>query len=1706
MEIMTTWNGNFEFDIQMFADRTLAAVGANSTANPAGVVGLTGTVVYDGADGTSAKVAVAASTKYQLFVKADGSEVVLGTAAVESLSGYTLIGEITPASTTVAVSDPITVSYTGDTFAVSLTNLTGTVNVKKGAILAQNDDVKNLYSTSADQVMLETSGSVATAGSGVKVLAGTVKIDATLDADLTSAAEGSKASYTLKNTASGEVSVAAGTITVTEADNTSGTITIAKDGTVAGLTGTDTAVLKDTEATPNTLVTAKGAGSVKFVTSETYAAKVESADSGLTLTAGSTQKVDFLGKAVTASNGAKATVGASSTITLTDGTFASAAENTEVAVDAVDVTIGKVTFYESGTGVVDATATYKSETAFTLKTGVANIDSTVTSELSITSAGGNTVKFTNASNVNPLKVAAVGGEIGIFGTTSAVKGTAGNTYNVVFDSTGLKLGDNVVVTTGTVEVGTKNAAGDATVKGLDVVGEEVTITDKNTSGMTRTLKVVDVSGTLATVSVTDSTGTNYYTASTTFAWDDTLAGATLVTAKDITTSAWTTGTTYFTAIGTPTSTVLTDPGAKLEVNGTTKTLTVYKALDTTKVKVDLSKDSTVNVVDNGTTVKYVVESGANLFTAEGRTFTVTDGVVTAADGTIKLDTAATKFAAQGTVSVDATGTTTPVITYKTGTDIDGAKVTLAATKYFTLKENNSGSSAEDTVITVGTGITGLDGDATITTSNITNGDIGTIKTTGSGSFTYNKVTYVVAEDSDGVTFTTGTDVLTAVSGLDQDATITISSKLSDAALTVNTAGTFSAITAKNGAVFTGSTAAKSDATITLFAKNDTVYDGARTYVVESMGSANDGIVIGKGTAGTLGALNDGDKVKVYTGSTYTEGTTAYYEYEVSGSVMVATYFDGTKSTATTYTLSDSADPGFTVGEAMNGAKINGDKGTDTETVTFGTAAGGTKQTTSLTDGVFVNADGSLTTSSSKAVAKVGIENDVVTYTSQSSKAQVVNVTKSSDNWNVTTGTGKDDVSFTTANVTSDLNINTAAGDDTIGYAAKGDAVINAGEGKDVLTIAGTGDVQVSLGAGNDTITATGAGDLLVYGESGNNFIDASGATGSVSISGGSGNDTIKAKGEDDVVYGGDGKNVFDVRTSSVTISDYSFEKDVVYATGFTGVNDEGKIYNGANKADISATAGEFYTAQINVGGTKAQNWAWAKDGGSNIDITSFTKDAHIQGDSDGVNTLYAGSGDDYIYSYSEKDSVYGGAGKDSISLTTASGATGRVVGIATTSGKDTVSGFKTGFSDADSLFMVDGSESDVKASFDSSAKRVTFKDGSGSMQMESIVAGKSGAVELKVGDTKFAVLASGAKATVDSASYADVFYGDGSIVDFSAVDEALSVNLSNGLAAGGEGAKFVGVSSIIGGKGDNTLMGSAKADSIVAGTGKSSLYGGAGADTLVGNSTESTVFFLGEGTNTNTITSFQTADKETADTVKILGDITAAKFANNAIELGTTDGSKAVISNLVSGSISANTMVKVEANNFNGIAKIGSSSAANNFTYDKSVNYYGGGSASDKVSVTSNFADNAEVWLDGSKGTTYASVDVLDFSNGAGNYVLAGDSSKQTIVGGRGESSLWGGTGNIADSIKGGTGTNTFFYGFGEGNDTISSSNSEDAVNLYNIKLSDVKTGEITNAGVSVEFNDGNKLTVATSKNITFKLASGETYVANHSTKGWDQA
>ena len=162
------------------------------------------------------------------------------------------------------------------------------------------------------------------------------------------------------------------------------------------------------------------------------------------------------------------------------------------------------------------------------------------------------------------------------------------------------------------------------------------------------------------------------------------------------------------------------------------------------------------------------------------------------------------------------------------------------------------------------------------------------------------------------------------------------------------------------------------------------------------------------------------------------------------------------------------------------------------------------------------------------------------------------------------------------------------------------------------------------------------------------------------------------------------------------------------------------------------------------------------------------------------------------------------------------------------------------------------------------------------------------------------------------------------------------------------------------------------------------------------------------------------------------------------------------------------------------------------------------GSSNSQVTlkVGSNFND--EVWAESVSDSDYVIVAVNAQEN-SNNLILAGNSISNTIYDGSGNSSLWGGTGNVDDTLIGSSGAEMFWYGKYEGYDVISNADSSDVVNLYDVNLSEITSADVSAGQVVIRFNTGTALVIQDSNSITptFQLGGGGRYNYNRASGQW---
>ena len=290
------------------------------------------------------------------------------------------------------------------------------------------------------------------------------------------------------------------------------------------------------------------------------------------------------------------------------------------------------------------------------------------------------------------------------------------------------------------------------------------------------------------------------------------------------------------------------------------------------------------------------------------------------------------------------------------------------------------------------------------------------------------------------------------------------------------------------------------------------------------------------------------------------------------------------------------------------------------------------------------------------------------------------------------------------------------------------------------------------------------------------------------------------------------------------------------------------------------------------------------------------------------------------------------------------------------------------------------------------------------------------------------------------------------------------------------------------------LVGNIRANAIYAGSGGDSLWGGnSEKDTLFGGNGQD-MFWYGLGDGGDIIRNFACGATSTSDILNLYnGGVDYTYRDNNAIHIGMTTGEELVMP--IDYGVDVEVQYSTDATSISR-AKIGERFSSNTFTYDRSVNLFIGSSKDNTLEVDDDTQNL--IWLDGSHGQTYYDITNIDASESSGDNQLAGPNNANiNIVGGAGDSSLWGGDGNYDDTLTGGEGFETFFFGQYEGNDIIIGATEDDTINLFNIALSDVTSSETVSGGVKLNFNNGAySLTMQDySGTPTFALAQGGNWI-----------
>ena len=279
---------------------------------------------------------------------------------------------------------------------------------------------------------------------------------------------------------------------------------------------------------------------------------------------------------------------------------------------------------------------------------------------------------------------------------------------------------------------------------------------------------------------------------------------------------------------------------------------------------------------------------------------------------------------------------------------------------------------------------------------------------------------------------------------------------------------------------------------------------------------------------------------------------------------------------------------------------------------------------------------------------------------------------------------------------------------------------------------------------------------------------------------------------------------------------------------------------------------------------------------------------------------------------------------------------------------------------------------------------------------------------------------------------------------------------------------------------NDTLEGAGSADSLWGAGGSDALFGGAGADSYwfgVGDGADT---IADEGSNNKSdAVVFYSSSFSQLDFARVNGDADLQISVN--LSQGYTDALVVENAGNYMDSNSADRINRFIASDITFGLALGTA-GDDSLLGSAIADYMVGGAGDDTLdgglggdAIYGDAGDDviaysaAAAWLDGGEGTNTLtaaaagaavsfnlsnSSAITNFSSLVGSSfadLIGGAASEETIQGGTGADSLWGGAGEIADILSGGTGADSYWFGAGDGADTIASetTNYVDTVMFY---------------------------------------------------------
>ncbi|MGB2199841.1 MAG: hypothetical protein ACPH5G_00745 [Pseudooceanicola atlanticus] len=683
-----------------------------------------------------------------------------------------------------------------------------------------------------------------------------------------------------------------------------------------------------------------------------------------------------------------------------------------------------------------------------------------------------------------------------------------------------------------------------------------------------------------------------------------------------------------------------------------------------------------------------------------------------------------------------------------------------------------------------------------------------------------------------------------------------------------------------------------------------------------------------------------------------------------------------------------------------------------------------------------------------------------------------------------------------------------SGDDDLGFKSNtftAGNIFDGGEGTDLFDYSAfSGNYEVNLGSGTFAREGGGSASTLASIEN---------------VSAGSGDDSIIGDSGDNVLYGGEGNDTIRGGIGMDTMFGGSGDDNMGF---YSGNLREGNVFDGGDGIDVFSFSDFVNGYRVNLSTSlfeQASDGQYANTvtqfenivaGFGNDDLTGTVGANSIVGSlgNDTINalagqdTVEAGSGDDVIIdtesgSSANADEYFGGAGNDTLvseinwsNLVVFNLATG--VQTVLGSARDTFSGIENLTVSGHAQVFGDGQNNELIANDSALVGNNSIYGGSG----DDTIAGGAGNDTLYGGHGTDKVLGESGD---DEIGFQAGTMGAGNLFDggdgndtfrFDNFGSDYYVDLAAGMfryATGGSANTVVNFENILGGNGNDELIGNSGAnyihagggigadilnggeagdDTLIGGAGNDTLIGGAGADSMVGGSGDDTYYVDNVG---DTIDDYpdEGQDLVIASISVDLRDY--GQHVENLVLTGVADldGIGNARDNTIIGNVGANTL--------NGA--VGDDSVYGGIGDDTMIGGRGndfliGGTGADSMIGGSGddtyYVDNVGDMIDDYPGQghdlVYAtvSVDLRDYGqhiedltltgaddlDGTGNVrdnTVTGNSGHNDLDGNRGNDTLIGGAGN--DTLMGGIGADSMVGGSGD--DTYYIDNAGDTIDDY---------------------------------------------------------